>query len=177
MFYRAKILSYNAQNRTANVHIIGLTDGAEDGLTATFAYAVGDDDRDTELKIVAGNDCYVFFESNDPARPVIAFYASHGTGALTDIRRIQQKNIELLAQIKATIEANTIHLKGNLIIDGNITHTGNTTQIGNNIVNGTLNTTGAITSGTDVLAGTTSLKLHTHGGVQNGGGSTTPPIS
>ena len=99
MFYRAKILSYNAQNRTANVHIIGLTDGAEDGLVATFAYPVGDDDRDTELKIVTGNDCYVFFESNDPARPVIAFYASHGTGALTDIRRIQQKNIELKGNV------------------------------------------------------------------------------
>lgn len=118
MFYRAKILSYNAQNRTANVHIIGLTDGAEDGLTATFAYAVGDDDRDTELKIVAGNDCYVFFESNDPARPVIAFYASHGTGALTDIRRIQQKNIELLAQSGINIEAPAIALKGNVTLDG-----------------------------------------------------------
>jgi len=114
MFYRAKILSYNAQNRTANVHIIGLTDGAEDGLTATFAYAVGDDDRETELKIVAGNDCYVFFESNDPARPVIAFYASHGSGALVDTRRIQQQNIELLAQIKATIDAKNIELKGNV---------------------------------------------------------------
>lgn len=118
MFYRAKILSYNAQNRTANVHIIGLTDGAEDGLTATFAYAVGDDDRDTELKIVAGNDCYVFFESNDPARPVIAFYASHGTGALTDIRRIKQQNIELLAEVKATIEAPNIALTGNVTLDG-----------------------------------------------------------
>lgn len=118
MFYRARILSYNAQNRTANVHIIGLTDGAEDGLVATFAYPVGDDDRDTELKIVAGNDCYIFFESNDPARPVIAFYASHGTGALTDIRRIQQQNIELLAEVKATIAAPNIALTGNVTLDG-----------------------------------------------------------
>ena len=118
MFYRAKILSYDAQKRTAKVHIIGLTDGAEDGLTATFAYPVGDDDRDTERQIVVDNDCYVFFESNDPARPVIAFYASHGTGALTDIRRIQQKNIELLAEINATIEAKSIALKGNMTLDG-----------------------------------------------------------
>ena len=118
MFYRAKILSYNAQNRTANVHIIGLTDGAEDGLVATFAYPVGDDDRDTELKIVVGNDCYVFFESNDPARPVIAFYASHGSGAVVDTRRIKQENIELLAQSSIKIESPAISMTGELTLNG-----------------------------------------------------------
>ncbi|TPS40987.1 hypothetical protein [Acinetobacter baumannii] len=45
---RAKILSYNAKGRTAQVHIHGLTDGASEGITATFAYPVGDSDLDTE---------------------------------------------------------------------------------------------------------------------------------
>jgi hypothetical protein len=37
-FKRAKILSYNAKSRTAKVHIHGMTDGASEGLTATFAF-------------------------------------------------------------------------------------------------------------------------------------------
>ena len=124
-FKRAKILSYDAAKRTAQVHIHGLTDGASQGLTATFAYPVGDDDRDTERQIVLGNDVYVFFEDGDESCPVIAFYSSHGAGAMVDKRRIRQKNIELLARQKATIEAPSIHLRGETKITGNEQVTGN----------------------------------------------------
>ena len=124
-FKRAKILSYDAAKRTAQVHIHGLTDGASQGLTATFAYPVGDDDRDTERQIVLGNDVYVFFEDGDESCPVIAFYSSHGTGAMVDKRRIRQKNIELLARQKATIEAPSIRLRGETKITGNEQVTGN----------------------------------------------------
>ena len=44
-FIPAKILSYDAATRTAKVQI--------DGLTATFAYPVGHDDRDTEIQVLA----------------------------------------------------------------------------------------------------------------------------
>ena len=175
-FKRAKILSYDAAKRTAQVHIHGLTDGASQGLTATFAYPVGDDDRDTERQIVLGNDVYVFFEDGDESCPVIAFYSSHGTGAEVDKRRIRQKNIELLATTKAYIDAPTIHLKGNVIIDGDVTHTGNTTHNGNTSQTGNQTTTGTITGTTNVIGGGKSLATHTHGGVQNGNGSTSPPI-
>jgi phage baseplate assembly protein gpV len=175
-FKRAKILSYDAAKRTAQVHIHGLTDGASQGLTATFAYPVGDDDRDTERQIVLGNDVYVFFEDGDESCPVIAFYSSHGTGAMVDKRRIRQKNIELLATTKAYIDAPTIHLKGNVIIDGDVTHTGNTTHNGNTSQTGNQTTTGTITGTTNVIGGGKSLATHTHGGVQNGNGSTSPPI-
>ena len=111
-FKRAKILSYDAAKRTAQVHIHGLTDGASQGLTATFAYPVGDDDRDTERQIVLGNDVYVFFEDGDESCPVIAFYSSHGIGAEVDKRRIRQKNIELLARSKITAKAKTIEIDG-----------------------------------------------------------------
>ena len=168
-FKRAKILSYDAAKRTAQVHIHGLTDGASQGLTATFAYPVGDDDRDTERQIVLGNDVYVFFEDGDESCPVIAFYSSHGTGAEVDKRRIRQKNIELLATTKAYIDAPTIHLKGNVIIDGDVTHNGNTEQTGNQT------TTGTITGTTNVIGGGKSLKTHTHGGVDTGFGNTAPP--
>ena len=62
-FKRAKILNYNAKDRTAEVHIHGMTDGASEGLTATFAYPVGDSDKDTEREILTGEDVYVFFEN------------------------------------------------------------------------------------------------------------------
>ncbi|ETQ15090.1 hypothetical protein, partial [Acinetobacter baumannii] len=79
---RAKILSYNAKGRTAQVHIHGLTDGASEGITATFAYPVGDSDLDTEIQIVDGEDVYVFFENGNEERPVIHSYVSHGDGAI-----------------------------------------------------------------------------------------------
>ena len=174
-FKRAKILSYDAAKRTAQVHIHGLTDGASQGLTATFAYPVGDDDRDTARQIVLGNDVYVFFEDGDESCPVIAFYSSHGIGAEVDKRRIRQKNIELLATTKAYIDAPTIHLKGNVIIDGDVTHTGNTTHNGNTSQTGNQTTTGTITGTTNVIGGGKSLATHTHGGVDTGGGNTAPP--
>ena len=57
-FIPAKILSYDAATRTAKVQIEGLTDGAEDGLTATFAYPVGHDDRDTEIQVLVGAEVF-----------------------------------------------------------------------------------------------------------------------
>lgn len=164
MFYRARILSYTPEKRTAQVHIFGLTDGASDGLTATFAYAVGEDDRDTEIKIVNDNDVYVFFEGGDQSRPVIAFYSSHGQNNIKDIRRIQQKNIEILAETKTTIKAQTVHIKGNVIIDGDIQHNGNQ------------KTSGDIKASGDVKAGAISLTTHKHGGVKGGEGMTTPSV-
>ena len=103
--YPATILSYDPQARTAQVDIPSVTDGLEDGITATFAYPVGHDDKDTEVLIVPGCECYVFFQQGKPENPVIAFYRSHGTGAVVDYRRIRQKNIELLATAKINLQA------------------------------------------------------------------------
>lgn len=111
-FKRAKILSYNAKGRTAKVQIHGMTDGASEGLTATFAYPVGDSDKDTEREILTGEDVYVFFENGEESRPVIAFFSSHGEDAVVDTRRIRQENIELLARTKITAKAKTIEIDG-----------------------------------------------------------------
>ncbi|MEY2863590.1 MAG: hypothetical protein RLY58_1297 [Pseudomonadota bacterium] len=119
-FYPAKILSYNAAARTAQISIAGITDGAEDGLKATFAYPVGDDDKDTEREILPGADVYVFFEQSDTGCPVIAFYRSHGEGALKDVRRIRQKQIELIAENSALIEAITTKVVGAMRVTGNL---------------------------------------------------------
>ncbi|MGA8882808.1 MAG: hypothetical protein WB445_04205 [Acinetobacter sp.] len=111
-FKRAKILSYSAKSRTAKVHIHGMTDGASDGLTATFAYPVGDSDKDTEREILAGEDVYVFFENGEESRPVIAFFSSHGENAVVDTRRIRQENIELLARSNIKVQAKVIEVDG-----------------------------------------------------------------
>ena len=119
-FIPAKILSYDAATRTAQVHIDGLTDGAEDGLTATFAYPVGHDDRDTEIQVLAGAEVYVFFAGGQLDSPVIAFYRSHGEGAVVDTRRIRQKNIEILAESGISIEAIATKVKGVMSVSSNL---------------------------------------------------------
>lgn len=166
-FYPAKVLSYNKQNRTCQIHIQGLTDGLENGLTATIAYPVGDDDKDTDRYIDTPADCWVFFEGGDIAYPVVAFFRSHKAGVITDIRRIRQQNIELLGEKKLTMNAQNIDLTANRLtinaqniqITGNLDITGNTTQKG-------------VIRASDVWAGVTSLLTHIHGVLAN---LTTPP--
>lgn len=170
-FYPAKLVSYNPKERTAMIQMDGLTDGS-DGIKATLAYPIGDDDLDTERELLPGADVYVFFEQGDLYAPVIAFYRSHGKGrAVTDTRRIRQENIELLARARVTIkaadlvevEAGEVRITGHVVIDGDITHTGNQS------------TTGTVTASLDVKAGGVSLKQHTHGGVDSGNSSTGSP--
>ena len=119
-FIPAKILSYDAQPRTAQVQIDGLTDGAEDGLTATFAYPVGHDDRDTEIQVLVGAEVYVFFAGGQMDSPVIAFYRSHGAGAVVDTRRIRQKNIKILASNSISIEAIATKVRGVMSVTSNL---------------------------------------------------------
>lgn len=155
-FWPAKILSYDQDNHTAQVHIVGLTDGLADGITADFAYPVGDDDKDTERQILPGADVDVYFEAGQQECPVIAFYRSHRVGGMKDIRRIRQKNIELLAQARIYMKAPEVVIEANLRIIGDITHEGNQ------------NTTGTISAEEDVKAGNISLKNHPHDKVRAG---------
>ena len=168
-FTPAKILSYDAATRTAQVQIDGLTDGAENGLTATFAYPVGHDDRDTEIQVLVGAEVYVFFAGGQLDSPVIAFYRSHGTGAMVDTRRIRQKNIEILASLGVNITAPTVTINGRLVVNGDIDHTGNQTTSGNVTAQTVTGTTGVTGAGK-------SLATHRHGGVRSGGDTSAPPI-
>lgn len=162
-FTPAKILSYDQAHRTAQISIAGLTDGAEEGLTATFAYPVGDSDFDTEREILAGADVSVYFDGGQADSPVIAFYRSHGEGAVRDVRRIRQANIEVLARVSMQLTAPTITLTGRVIINGDIEHTGNQVS------------TGTITGRVDVIGGVISVNSHTHGGVMPGSSLTLVP--
>lgn len=143
-FFPAKIVSYNAKARTVKVSIPTVTDGLESGITAKIAYPVGHDDKDTEIEIKEGADCYIFFEQGDPSSPVMWAYSSHGVGAIVDYRRIRQENIELLAKANININAeDTIHLKATkviidaeLVINGDQTVNGNSTTIGTSDLQG-----------------------------------------
>lgn len=193
----AQIISYDKVNRTAQVSIAGLTDGANDGITAMLAYPIGDDDRDTERELIAGADVWVFFEQGDTTMPVIAFYRRHGQGLSTiDVRRIRQQNIEVLARANLTlraadimsIQAKTININaddinirgeinhvgdyfmaGNQTINGGQIINGNSTSHGNQTINGNITATGSVKS-----AGV-SLSSHTHSGVKSGGDTTGKP--
>lgn len=114
--YAATILSYDGDARTAMVNIPSVTDGLSGGIKATFAYPVGDDDKDTERQILDDTDCYIFFQSGEPSSPVVFAFRSHGVGAVVDHRRIRQANIELLASAKITLEAaNEINLNARTV--------------------------------------------------------------
>lgn len=194
-FYPAKILSYHPSERTAMIDIQGLTDGMNGGIEAYLAYPIGDDDKDTERELIAGADVWVFFEQGDMYAPVIAFYRSHGVGAVVDTRRIRQKNIELLARQHIELTAaNTIHaqtgtltIDADVVINGDITHNGNSNQNGNAKVSGNINTGGGITSagnivsagnvkGATVTAGNVDMGSHRHGDVEPGRGTTGAPV-
>ena len=155
-FWPAKILSYDQDSHTAQVHIAGLTDGLADGITADFAYPVGDDDKDTERLITSGADVDVYFERGQPENPVIAFYRSHRVGGMKDTRRIRQKNIELLATQRVYLKAPDLVIDANVKINGDITHTGDQT------------TSGTIKGSTDVVGAGKSLRSHVHPGVKGG---------
>lgn len=157
--YPATILSYDPQARTAQVDIPSVTDGLEDGITATFAYPVGHDDKDTEILIVPGCECYVFFQQGKPENPVIAFYRSHGTGAVVDYRRIRQKNIELLATAKINLQATeSIDLTAETV----------TINASNLVINADTKVTGSSTlEGATTIQGRSFLG-HSHSGVRGG---------
>ncbi|EPK3629985.1 interleukin-like EMT inducer domain-containing protein [Acinetobacter baumannii] len=153
---RAKILSYNAKGRTAQVHIHGLTDGASEGITATFAYPVGDSDLDTEIQIVDGEDVYVFFENGNEERPVIHSYVSHGDGAIVGVSRIRQDNIEFISKENLKVDSGTtvsiktplMNVQANTQQTGNSTLTGNSTVVGNTSVAGNSAVAGSMAVGT-----------------------------
>ena len=155
----ATLISYDKANRTAKVSISGLTDGVEDGITAMLAYPIGDDDLDTERELLAGADVWVFFEQGDTSMPVIVFYRRHGQGrAAVDVRRIRQKNIELLARTSVTlsakdfinVKASKINLDADIVTinaselninaetnaKGDINQIGNYFMTGNQLING-----------------------------------------
>ncbi len=101
-----------------------------------------------------------------------------------DVDIISSTNLSAKSTVKATvesasveIEAAVIALKGNVAITGTATVSGTITAAGIATVGGgAVTSSGDISTTGDVIAGGKSLKNHTHGGIQPGGGTTSPPL-
>lgn len=150
-FYPAKILSYNKISKMAQVSVEPFTNGSETGLEAKLAYAVGLDDLDTELSINGSPDCWVFFENGQFKKPVVCFFRTHQTGSITDIFRLRQKRIELIAD--------------ELFIDAKV-----------HITKDTKSDAGIVSQG-DIVAQNVSVATHDHQNVQSGKDKTAPPTA
>lgn len=171
--YPAKILSVDKESKTARVSIEPFTKGLAEGVTATFAFPVGHDDRDTEIEVLEGAECYVFFLQGEPHSPVIWSYRSHGKGSVVDYRRIRQENIELLARNQINIEAQeelnltakrvTINATEQLIINANSKQ------------NGTQEVTGKSTLAANSTIGGMNFSVHYH--IDSRNGNTSGPRS
>lgn len=107
-FWPATLVSYDAAKRTGEVYIEGITDGADRGLTAEFAYPVGESDKDTELQITVPAPVDVYFEMGDPRCPVVFAFRTHQDGsAVVGTRRIRQVKVEVLADDTVRISGAT----------------------------------------------------------------------
>lgn len=158
--YPAKILSVDKESKTARVSMEPFTKGLEEEVTATFAFPVGHDDRDTEIEVLEGAECYIFFLQGEPRSPVIWSYRSHGKDSVVDYRRIRQENIELLARNRINIEAQeelnltakriTINATEQLIINANSKQ------------NGTQEVTEKSTLAVDATIGGMNFSVHYH---------------
>lgn len=133
--HRATIMSYDSASRTAKVVIPAFTGDTE--ITATFMYPLSHDDRDTELPILAGAHAYVFFEGGDIYSPVISGYSSHGKDNIQDIRRIRQKNIEILAIAQLLLSAENVRVEGDTVFINNVKIEGDLTVEGRSNLEGT----------------------------------------
>ena len=74
-----------------------------------------------------------------------------GTGSETEVRLKSSGEISLKSPVKVLIDSPQAEFTGNVLVQN------------------------TLTAVTDVIGGGKSLKTHTHGGVQPGGGNTTPP--
>jgi hypothetical protein len=152
-FWPATLVSYDAAKRTGEVYIEGITDGADRGLTAEFAYPVGESDKDTELQISVPAPVDVYFEMGDPRCPVVFAFRTHQDGsAVVGTRRIRQENIELIANANLTLFADQAHMqfsKMTLVVPDGLT------------IEGPVYCQ-RIEASDDVIAGGVSTKTHPH---------------
>lgn len=157
-FWPAKLTSYDAATRTGEVWIDDVTDGGDRGLVAEFAYPIGEDDQDTELKITLPANVYVFFESGDPRCPVVFAWRTRQDGsAVVGTRRIRQQNIQILATANLTLTAERAEMSFNSMLL--------TVPAGLNIVGPVTCQTiecESVKASDDVIAAAVSLKKHPH---------------
>lgn len=179
--YPAVVKSVDRARREVRVDIPGYTDGSDVFPIAEIEYPIGDRSEQTELRILAEDRVWVAFINGDPRYPIITGFRAKHVGNEPDTRRWVHDNIEfvadhefrVIAADKATI---TVGDTTYVLEPGKTTLTSAEIEFhGHTKFFGDVDCTQTITADTDVIGGGKSLKTHTHGGVDTGGGTSGPP--
>ncbi|MCK2122111.1 hypothetical protein [Pseudomonas sp. PNPG3] len=105
--YPAIIRSVDRNAREVRVEVPPFTDGADVLPLAEIEYPIGDDSKDTEIRLVEGLPIWVAFVAGDPRYPIITGYRNPNTGNEVGWRRWNHDNIEWNADAVVNINAGT----------------------------------------------------------------------
>ena len=109
------IRAVDAARREVRVEIPPFTDGASELPIAEIEYPIGDDSRDTEIRLVIGREVWIEFIAGDPRRPLITGFRNPNVGNVIGMRRWNHDNFEINADQVLTINAGTAI---NLVVGG-----------------------------------------------------------
>lgn len=93
------------ERREVRVEIPPFTDGAGELPIAEIEYPIGDDTRDTEIRLVEGREVWIEFIAGDPRRPLITGYRNPNVGNVVGMRRWNHDNFEINADDVFTVNA------------------------------------------------------------------------
>lgn len=147
-----EVASYDADARTCEVRIPGITDGSSELPVAVFNNPLGDRPGDTEIRILVGDLVWLSFEGGDPRFPIITGYRTPRTGNPKDWRRWQHANIELTAEGEMILNAKNLTINTETTtVNGETTVNGQTAINGQIALNGDTSVTGSLSNnGTNV---------------------------
>jgi len=103
--YPGFVRSVNRARREVRVEIPPLTDGASTWPLAEINYPIGDDSRNTEIRIVEGLPVNISFHNGDPRYPVIMGFRNPHIGNEVGWRRFNHDNFEVNADAVVNINA------------------------------------------------------------------------
>lgn len=92
--YPGFVRSVDRARREVRVEIPPFTDGASIWPLAEINYPIGDDAKNTEIRIVEGLPVNISFHNGDPRYPIIMGYRNAHTGNGVGWRRWAHDNIE-----------------------------------------------------------------------------------
>lgn len=99
------IRQVDRDRREVRVEIPPFTDGASELPIAEIEYPIGDDSRDTEIRLVEGREVWIEFIAGDPRRPLITGFRNPNKGNVVGMRRWNHDNFEINADQVFTVNA------------------------------------------------------------------------
>lgn len=167
--------------REVRVEIPPFTDGASQLPIAEIEYPLGDDSRNTEIRLVEGRGVWIEFIAGDPRRPLITGFRNPNSGNVVGVRRWNHDNFEINADEEFTINAGA---KIALIVGGtslvltpeSIAEIAAALSVKAAVaIEGAVTIKGAVTqTGGDMTSDGVSVQQHPHTDSMNG--KTSPPI-